>query len=75
MPPLEVQILDIGAQALGDPQTVERQQRRQGVVPGRSDAGLHQERPEFVAIQAQGARLVINFHPNRRLHLIPTVRS
>ena len=40
--------------ALGDTQPVEGEQRRQGVVTGRAEAGLDEERAELFAVQAQG---------------------
>ena len=48
--PLEVEVVDVGAQGLGDPQPVEGQQRRQGVVPRGTEAGLDEEGAELVAV-------------------------
>ena len=53
-PTLEVEGVDVGAEGFGDPQPVEGQQRRQGVVTGRSEAGLDEEGPELIAVQPQG---------------------
>ncbi len=50
--PLEVEVVDVGAQGLRDAQSVEGQQRRQGVVSRRTKARLDEERAELVAVQA-----------------------
>jgi hypothetical protein len=53
-----------------DPQSVEREQRGQGVVPSRAKAGLDVEGAELVAIQSQGPRLVVDLgaaHVERRV--------
>lgn len=57
MSAFEVQVVDVGSQRLGDPQTVERQQRGQGMIPGRGDASLDQEGAELVSVQSERARL------------------
>ena len=63
MPTLEVEVVDVGAQGLGDAQTVEGQQRRQGVVTGRAEAGLDEEDPQLVAVQSRGPGFVVHLGP------------
>lgn len=53
MASLEIQVLDVEAEGLGDPQPVERQEGRKCVVTGRSQTGLDQEGTEFVAVEAE----------------------
>ena len=60
MAALEVQVVDVGTEGFGDAQPVEGEQRRQGVVPGGAQPGLDEERAELVAVQAQGAGLVVD---------------
>ena len=57
------QIADIGVERFGDPQAVQRQQRDEGTVSEITQTGLDQQRTEFVAIQAQGSRLVVDLGP------------
>ena len=45
VPTLEVEVLDVGAQGFGDAQAVEGQQRCQGVVTRRAEAGLERNPP------------------------------
>jgi hypothetical protein len=59
MATLEAERLDVGAQRLGDPQPVDRQQQYQR-VPGRSaEAGGHQQGADLVAVQADRVGLVV----------------
>jgi hypothetical protein len=55
MPALCRQIVDVGIQRFGDPQPIQRQQRHQRTVTEIAEPSLHEERAEFVAIQAEGA--------------------
>ncbi len=63
MATLVVEVLHVGAEGLGDAQAVERQQRGQGVVSGRAESGLDQEGAELVAVETQGAGLVVDPRP------------
>ena len=53
MTAVDVQVVDVGAERFADPQAVHGQQRDQGVIAGRPEAGLDEEGAEFVAVQAQ----------------------
>ncbi len=63
VPTLEVEVLDVGAEVLGDPQAVERQQRGQGVVSRGAEAGLDEEGTELIAVEAEGTGLVVDLGP------------
>ena len=53
------EVLDV-VEGLGDAQAVQCQQRGQGVVPRRAEAGLDEEGTELVAVQAKSAGLVVD---------------
>src|SRR5215210_2757071 len=60
---LEVEVVDVGAEGLGDPQTIEGEQGCEGVVTWRAETGLDEEGAEFVAVEAQRPRLVVHLWP------------
>ena len=62
MAAFEAQVLDVGPQGLGDPQSVESEERDEGVIAGAAEPGGHEERPELVAVQADG----MGFHVHPR---------
>jgi hypothetical protein len=71
VPPLEPEILDVGADGLGDPQPVEGQQADQRVIPATRQPGGDQQGTDLVAVQAGGAGLVVqsgSTHMRRRRH-------
>jgi hypothetical protein len=47
---LDAERLDVIADRLGHPQTVERQQRDQRVIGCRAEAGGHEQRADLVAV-------------------------
>jgi hypothetical protein len=49
VPALDTQCLDVGAGGLGDPHSIERQQRDEGVLGGLAKPGDDQQRPELIA--------------------------
>jgi hypothetical protein len=51
VPALDAQSLDVGAGDLRDAQPVERQQRDQRMLGGRTEPGRDQQRPELITIQ------------------------
>jgi hypothetical protein len=57
---LEPEGFDVGADRLRHPQSVQRQQRHQGVVAGRGEPGGDQEGAELVAIQMGHVGLVVD---------------
>jgi len=59
VPPLHAQGFNAGAGGFGDPQPVERQQRDQRVLGRRAQPGGGQQRPEFVAVQPGGVRVIV----------------
>ena len=59
MPAVDVQMVDVRAQGFGDPQPVQGEQRRQGMVTVRRQPGRHEERAELVAVQPERAGLVV----------------
>jgi len=48
VPAFEAQVLDIRAGRLGDPQSVQGEQRDQRVLDRRAEASLYQQRTELV---------------------------
>jgi hypothetical protein len=60
---LGAHVLDVRAGRLGDPQPVQGQQRDQGVLAGRAEAGSDEKRAELVAVQGGGVRLVVQPGP------------
>jgi hypothetical protein len=60
VPSLALQVVDVGPERLGDAQSVEGQQRRQGVVPGRPEVGLGEEGAQLVAVEAERVGLVVD---------------
>jgi hypothetical protein len=63
MSPFEAECLDIGTGRLRDSQSVEREQREDGVIGGRSKAGSHKESSDLVAVEPGGVRLVVEARP------------
>ncbi len=63
MPALDAQGLDVGAGGFGDAQSVEGEQGDQCVLGGRAEPGGDQQRPEFVAVQPSGMRLIVQAGP------------
>jgi hypothetical protein len=61
--PFESECLDIGTGRLRDSQSVERKQREEGVLGGRSESGSHKESSDFVAVEPGGVRLVVEARP------------
>jgi hypothetical protein len=72
----DAHVFDVGPEGLGDAQAVECQQRHQGVVSGRTQAGGHQKGPKLVAIEADGVGLEIDTGPanmgGRRVSMSPS---
>ena len=58
---LQIEVLDVGAGGVGDPQPVQREQRDQRVLCRRREPGGYQWRAELVAVERGGVRLVV--HP------------
>ena len=50
MAAFDAERLDVGAQSLGDAQTLDGQQRHEGVLPGRRQSRGDQERSDLVAV-------------------------
>jgi hypothetical protein len=61
VPALQAQVLDVGAGSLRDPQPVQGQQRDQGMLVCSAEPGGDQQRAELVAVQRDGAGLIV--HP------------
>jgi hypothetical protein len=57
----QIEVLDVGAGGLGDPQPVQREQRDQRMLCRRPEPGGCQQRAELVAVERGGVRLVV--HP------------
>jgi hypothetical protein len=55
MPTIDAEIGDVGTECFGDPQTIQRQQRDQRVIPRCVETGLDEHGAEFVAVQPEGA--------------------
>jgi hypothetical protein len=55
MGPLEAERFDVGAQRLGHPQPVDRQQRHQGMLGRPAQPGGHQQRADLVAPVCSGS--------------------
>jgi hypothetical protein len=51
MSSFEAESLDVRANRLGDPQSIQREQRDQGVLDGSSESGRHKKGTEFVAVE------------------------
>ncbi len=69
MPAFHPEMLNVGVERFGDPQPVQSEQAGEGVVAAPGEAGLDQEHPEFVAVEAGGVRLVVQpraAHMHRR---------
>jgi hypothetical protein len=60
VPPFQAQLLDVGAGGLRDPQPVQCKQGDQRMLEGRPEPGGDQQRAEFVAVQGDGVRLVVD---------------
>ena len=63
MPAFHAERLDVGAEGLRDTQAVDGQQRDEGVLPRRGQAGGHEERADLVAVKAAGVGLVVEARP------------
>ena len=63
MSSLDAEGLDVGSDRFGHPQPVERQQGDQGVLGGGTEPGGDEERPDLVAVQADGVGLVVDPWP------------
>jgi hypothetical protein len=63
MAQLDAEGLDLRADRLRHPQSVQRQQRDQGVLSGRAEPGGDEERADLVAGQADGVGLVVDPGP------------
>ena len=59
----QIEVLDVGAGGLGDPQPVQREQGDQRMLRRRAEPGGDQERAELVAVQGSGMGLVIQPWP------------
>jgi hypothetical protein len=59
VPALDAQVLDAGAGGFRYAQPVERQQGEQRVLARRPELGGNKQRPEFVAVQPGGVRLIV----------------
>jgi hypothetical protein len=59
VPALDAHGHDVGAGGFGNPQPVEGQQGDQRMLRRRAQPGSDQQRPEFVAVQAGGMRLIV----------------
>ena len=59
VPAFETEIVDVGAERFGDPQTVDRQQGDQGVFGGGDEPGRDQQRTDLVTVQPHHVRLII----------------
>ncbi len=57
--PVEAELVDVGTERLGDPQTVQRQQRTQRMIVRRRQSSLDKERAELVAVETDRVRLVV----------------
>jgi hypothetical protein len=57
----QIEVLDVGAGGLGDPQPVQREQRDQRMLCRRPEPGGYQWRAGLVAVERGGVRLVV--HP------------
>ena len=63
MPAFLAQRLDVGADRLGHPQPIQRQQRHQGVIAWRRQASGDQDRAELVAVEVGDMGLVVDPWP------------
>jgi hypothetical protein len=63
VPAVLAQVLDVGAGGFGDPQPVQREQGDQRVLERRAEPGGDQQGAEFVAVQGDGMRLVVDPRP------------
>jgi len=63
VPALQAQVPDVRAGGLADPQPVQREQRDQRVPGGRAEPGGGQQCAELVAVQRDGAGLVVDPGP------------
>ena len=63
MSPLEAERLNVGPGRLGDPQSVEREQRKEGVLDVRSESGGHEESADFIPVEPGGVRLAVEARP------------
>jgi hypothetical protein len=63
VPAVEAHMLDVGAGRFGDPQAVQGQQGDQCVFGRRAEPGGHQQRAEFVTVQRDCMRLLVDPRP------------
>ncbi|HZA37257.1 MAG TPA: hypothetical protein VE505_20145 [Vicinamibacterales bacterium] len=59
MPALEGEVLDSGADRFGHAETIQRQQRDQGVITRPGETGFDEHRPELVAVESNSVGLVV----------------
>jgi len=55
------QIADVGVEGFGEAQSVQREQGDQRFVAWVAETGLDEQRAEFVAVQPEGSRFVMDF--------------
>jgi hypothetical protein len=60
VPSLQAERFDVRPDGCGYPQPVERQQRHQGVLGRGAQASREEQGSDFVAVQADGVRLVVD---------------
>jgi hypothetical protein len=63
VPAFQAQVLDVRAGGLRHAQSVEREQRDEGVLGGRPQPRGDQDRPEFVAVQCGRMGFVVQPRP------------
>jgi hypothetical protein len=63
VPAFQAQLVDVGAGGLGDPQPVQREQGDQRMVERRTEPGGYQQGAQFVAVQRDGMRFIVDPRP------------
>jgi hypothetical protein len=63
MSAFEAKRLDVGTGRFGDPQSVQGEQRDEGVLDGWSEPGGHKKRTEFISVEPGDVRLVVEPGP------------
>ena len=58
--PFDAHVLDVGPEGLEDAQTVEGEQRDQGVIPRVADPGDDEDASDLVAVEPDGVGLRVN---------------
>ena len=59
----QAQVLDVRSGGLGHPEAVQGEQRDQRMLTRRAEPGCHEQRAQFVAIQPDRMRLVVQPRP------------